>query len=73
MQAHEPNTLFFDNSLTTMGVGLPSVTTTCLLHPKKVVVVCGDGGFMLNSESRFQSFFPLGPKVKKWALEIFIA
>ncbi len=74
MQAYEPNTLLLDNSLTTMGVGLPLVTTTCLLHPqKKVVVVCGDGGFMLNSQSGFQSFFSLGPEVKKWALKIFIS
>jgi len=50
MQAYEPNTLLLDNSLTTMGVGLPSTTTTCLLHlEKKVVAICGDGGFMLNS------------------------
>jgi thiamine pyrophosphate-dependent acetolactate synthase large subunit-like protein len=73
MQAYEPNTLLLDNSLTTMGVGLPLATTTYFFHPKKVVVVCGDGGFMLNSQSGFQSFFPLGPKVKKWALKIFIA
>jgi acetolactate synthase-1/2/3 large subunit len=51
MQAYdEPNTLFLNNSLTTMGVGLPSVVTTYFLHPKKkVVAICGDGGFMLNS------------------------
>jgi hypothetical protein len=56
-----------------MGVGPPSMTTAYLLHlEKKVVVVCGDGGVMLNSHVGFQSFFPLDPKVKKWALEIFI-
>jgi len=49
------------------------MTTANLLHlEKKVVVVCGDGGVMLNSHVGFQSFFPLDPKVKKWALEIFI-
>jgi hypothetical protein len=46
---------------------------TYLLHPeKKVVVVCSDGSFMLNFQAGFQSFFPLDPKVKKWALEIII-
>jgi thiamine pyrophosphate-dependent acetolactate synthase large subunit-like protein len=70
---NEPNTLFLDNSLTTMGVGLPSIATTYLLHPKKkVVVVCGDGSFMLNSQAGLQSFFPLGPKTKKSTLKIFI-
>jgi acetolactate synthase-1/2/3 large subunit len=50
MQAYEPNTLLFNNSLTTMGVGLPLVATTYFLHlEKKVVAICGDGGFMLNS------------------------
>jgi len=56
-----------------MGAGLPLVATTCLFHlEKKVVPICGDGGFMLNSQARFQSFFTLGPQVKNWALEIFI-
>jgi len=57
-----------------MGARLPLVTLAYLLHlQKKVVAICGDEGFMLNSQARFQSFFPLGPKVKKWALEIFKA
>ncbi len=73
MQAYDPNTLFLDNSLATMGVGLPSVATACLFHPKKkVVAICGASGFMLNSKAKFQSLFPLGLKVKKWALETFI-
>jgi hypothetical protein len=56
MQAYEPNTLLLDNSLATMGAGLPSAAAACLLHPeKKVVAVCGDGGFMLNSQAGFQS------------------
>jgi len=53
---------------------LPSVASAYFLHPeKKVVVVCGDEGFMLNSQAGFHFFFPLGLKVKKWALEILIA
>jgi thiamine pyrophosphate-dependent acetolactate synthase large subunit-like protein len=54
MQAYDPNTLFLDNSLATMGVGLPSVATACLFHPKKkVVAICGASGFMLNSKAKF--------------------
>ncbi len=49
MQAYELNTLLLDIFLTTMGVGLPSAAIACLFHlEKKVVAVCGDGGFMLN-------------------------
>jgi acetolactate synthase-1/2/3 large subunit len=34
-----------------MGAGLPSAMTVNLLYPdKKVVAVCGDGGFMMNSQ-----------------------
>ncbi len=65
--------MLFDNSLATMGARLPSVASAYFIHPeKKVVVVCGDKGFMLNSQARFHFFFALGLKVKKWALEIFI-
>lgn len=49
--AHERNTLLLDNALATMGAGLPSAMTAALLHPdRKVVAVCGDGGFMMNSQ-----------------------
>jgi hypothetical protein len=68
------HTLLFDNSLTIVGTWLPSAIAICLFHPnKKVVVICGDGSFMLNFQAWFKSFFPFGPKVKMWALEIFIA
>eukprot|EP00250_Pteridium_aquilinum_P001226 c11433_g1_i1 orf=512-3865(-) len=50
-KAYEPNTLLLDNALATMGAGLPSAIAVSLLHPqKKVVAVCGDGGFMMNSQ-----------------------
>ncbi len=46
-----PNTLLLDNTLATMGAGLPSAMTAKLLNPdKKVLAVCGDGGFMMNSQ-----------------------
>lgn len=50
-KCYEPNTLLLDNALATMGAGLPSAMAAKLIHPnKKVVAVCGDGGFMMNSQ-----------------------
>jgi acetolactate synthase-1/2/3 large subunit len=50
-RAHGPNTLLLDNALATMGAGLPSAIAGKLLHPERsVVAVCGDGGFMMNSQ-----------------------
>lgn len=49
--AYAPNTLLLDNALATMGAGLPSGIAAKLINPdKKVVVVAGDGGFMMNSQ-----------------------
>jgi acetolactate synthase-1/2/3 large subunit len=40
-----------DNALATMGAGLPSAMAAKLVHPEhKVIAVCGDGGFMMNSQ-----------------------
>jgi acetolactate synthase-1/2/3 large subunit len=45
------NTLLLDNALATMGAGLPSAIAACLLNPtRRVLTVCGDGGFMMNSQ-----------------------
>ena len=34
-----------------MGAGLPSAIMAALLHPeRRVLAVCGDGGFMMNSQ-----------------------
>ncbi|MDU0353963.1 acetolactate synthase large subunit [Paraglaciecola aquimarina] len=46
-----PNTLLLDNALATMGAGLPSAMAAKMVHPTKpVITVCGDGGFMMNSQ-----------------------
>ena len=46
-----PNTLLLDNALATMGAGLPSAMMAAMLHPeRRVMAVCGDGGFMMNSQ-----------------------
>src|SRR3954452_20024581 len=45
------NTLLLDNALATMGAGLPSAMMAAMLHRKRrVLAVCGDGGFMMNSQ-----------------------
>jgi acetolactate synthase-1/2/3 large subunit len=45
------NTLLLDNALATMGAGLPSAMAAKMVHPDKpVLTVCGDGGFMMNSQ-----------------------
>ena len=50
-RAHEPNTVLLDNALATMGAGLPSAMAARLVEPnKKVMAICGDGGFMMNSQ-----------------------
>ena len=49
--AHEPNTILLDNALATMGAGLPSAMMAALSHPEqRVMAICGDGGFMMNSQ-----------------------
>ncbi len=50
-RARGPNTLLLDNALASMGAGLPSALAAKLVHPqRKVMAVCGDGGFMMNSQ-----------------------
>ena len=49
--AYRPNTVLLDNALATMGAGLPSAIAAARLFPRrKVVAVCGDGGFMMSSQ-----------------------
>ena len=49
--AFQPNTILLDNALATMGAGLPSAMLAALIHPnRKVMSICGDGGFMMNSQ-----------------------
>ena len=50
-RTHLANTILLDNALATMGAGLPSAMMAAILYPKrKVLAVCGDGGFMMNSQ-----------------------
>ena len=50
-KARQPNTVLLDNALATMGAGLPSAMAARLVYPqRKVMAICGDGGFMMNSQ-----------------------
>lgn len=50
-KTYQPNTLLLDNALATMGAGLPSAIASKIVYPnRKVIAVCGDGGFMMNSQ-----------------------
>jgi acetolactate synthase-1/2/3 large subunit len=45
------NSLLLDNALATMGAGLPSAMMAAINYPgRRVLAVCGDGGFMMNSQ-----------------------
>jgi acetolactate synthase-1/2/3 large subunit len=49
--AYLPNTVLLDNALATMGAGMPSAMMSAMLYPdRKVLAICGDGGFMMNSQ-----------------------
>src|ERR1700712_1556884 len=49
--AYRPNTVLLDNALATMGAGLPSAMMSSMVYPeRKVLAICGDGGFMMNSQ-----------------------
>ena len=50
-KAYEPNTVLLDNALATMGAGLPSAMAAAMQYPdRRVMAICGDGGFMMNSQ-----------------------
>lgn len=50
-KAYYPHTVLLDNALATMGAGLSSAMMAAKLNPnKRVLAICGDGGFMMNSQ-----------------------
>jgi len=50
-KARQPNTVLLDNALATMGAGLPSAMAAKMVYPeRKVLAICGDGGFMMNAQ-----------------------
>ncbi|KXS53866.1 MAG: acetolactate synthase, catabolic [Marinobacter sp. T13-3] len=50
-KCYKPNTMLLDNALASMGAGLPSAIAAKIARPdSQVVAICGDGGFMMNSQ-----------------------
>ena len=50
-QAYEPNTVVISNGFAAMGIALPGAIAAKLVHPdRKVVALCGDGGFLMNAQ-----------------------
>ncbi len=50
-KAERQNSVLLDNALASMGAGLPAAMAACIAHPKRrVLAICGDGGFMMNSQ-----------------------
>ncbi len=50
-QAEAPNTCIISNGFASMGIALPGAIAARRVHPdRKVVAVCGDAGFMMNSQ-----------------------
>jgi acetolactate synthase I/II/III large subunit len=50
-QAYEPNTVIISNGFAAMGIAIPGAIAASLVHPeRKVVALCGDGGFLMNSQ-----------------------
>ncbi len=50
-QAEAPNTCIISNGFASMGISLPGVIASKRIFPeRKAVAVCGDAGFMMNSQ-----------------------
>jgi len=46
---YAPNTCIVPNGFCSMGFALPAAITAQLVHPsRKIVAMCGDGGFLMN-------------------------
>jgi len=49
--AYGNNTVLLDNALASMGAGLAAAMAAKIVHPeRRVLAICGDGGFMMNSQ-----------------------
>ena len=50
-QCHEPNTCLIPNGFCSMGSALPGAIAANLVLPqRRVIAVCGDGGFLMNAQ-----------------------
>ncbi|MGC6177449.1 acetolactate synthase large subunit [Lacrimispora sp. 38-1] len=52
-----PNTCIISNGFASMGIAIPGAIVAKLLNPlKRVIAVCGDGGFMMNCQEMETAF-----------------
>ena len=57
---YEPNTAIISNGYSSMGFAIPASISAKMLYPeKKVIAVCGDGGFMMSA-AEFETAVRLG-------------
>ena len=50
-QCYKPNTCIISNGFATMGISVPGAIGARLVYPdKKILAICGDGGFMMNCQ-----------------------
>ena len=50
-QCYEPNTCMISNGFATMGIAVPGAVGAKLVYPdRKILAICGDGGFMMNCQ-----------------------
>jgi len=48
---YEPNTAIISNGFSSMGFAIPAGIVARMLYPeRKIMVVCGDGGFMMSAQ-----------------------
>lgn len=48
---YEPNTCLISNGFASMGFSVPGAVSAKMLYPeRRVLAICGDGGFMMNSQ-----------------------
>jgi hypothetical protein len=59
------NTLLLDNALATVGADLPSAIAASLINSdRRVPAVCGDGGFMMNSQELEPAEHSIAPRAR---------
>ena len=48
---YRPNTCIISNGFASMGIAMPGAFAAKLIHPeRKCLAICGDGGFLMNSQ-----------------------
>ena len=48
---YEPNTCLISNGFASMGFSVPGAISAKMLYPeRRVLAICGDGGFMMNNQ-----------------------